>query len=406
MKAAALLSAFVLLLGAGGGSAAAREAWVASWAAAPQAADPDPKEPLTRLDGQTVRERVRLSVGGLKLRVQLTNAFGTTPLTVGAATVALPTVAPSVQTQSLKALAFRGKPSVTILPGQALTSDPVEFTAPPGAELSISLYFPGRVATPTIHALALKRAIVSPRGDFTTATRLDIAARTESQVALAAVLVPAAGRPHLVAAFGDSITDGDGSTVDGDATWVAALSRREPTLAIVNLGIAGGQLMHDLIGPSGLSRLDRDVLQLPGVTHVVVEMGLNDLGFPGARLGGQELAPADRPRTAADLIAAYRQVIARAHAKGLKVIGVTLGPFEGVKLPGYYTAAKEAERQSANAWIRAPGDFDGIIDLDAVLRDPDHPERLNPALDSGDHLHPNDAGYQDLADAIDLGLFR
>jgi len=390
--------------------------WVATWASSPHAADPDPHEPLLNIDRQTVRQRVRLSAGGGKLRVRLSNEYGSTPLTIGAATVALSKDAVTVQADSLRSLTFDGRASVTVAPGAPVLSDAVDLAVAAGAEISISLYFPDRVTTPTLHGLALKRAVISARGDFTRAVRVEPGATSESSMLLTAVLVPARQGQKLVVAFGDSITDGDGSTVDADRNWPSALARRlnqrgGGDIAIVNAGIAGNRLLSDgfgikALGVSALARFERDVLTVPGATHVVLLEGVNDLGFPGATLRGKALADSSETRTVADLTAAYRQLIARAHARGLKVIGATLTPFEGVDLPGYYSAAKEADRQRVNTWIRTSGAFNGVIDFDAVLRAPAPPDRLQARYGSPDHLHPSDAGYQAMADAIDLSLFE
>jgi lysophospholipase L1-like esterase len=233
---------------------------------------------------------------------------------------------------------------------------------------------------------------------------------------MTAVLVPAQPSQRLIVAFGDSIVDGDGSTDDADQNWPSHLIRRlqrtgtASKLAVVNEGIAGNRLLSNgpfaNLGVNALARFDRDVLSLPGVTHVVLLEGVNDLGFPGAKLRDLSLADPADVRTADDLIAAYRQLIARAHSRGIKLIGCTLTPFEGVDIPGYYSETKEANRRKVNQWIRSSGAFDGVIDFDQVLRDPDHPSRLSPRFASEDHLHPEDAGYQAMADAIDLSLFR
>jgi lysophospholipase L1-like esterase len=222
-----------------------------------------------------------------------------------------------------------------------------------------------------------------------------------------------------VVAFGDSVTDGDQSTVDADHNWPGDLIRRlgkaseRSKVAVVNAGIAGNRLLSDCFipsagcfGVSALARFDRDALALPGVTHIVLLEGINDIGFPGAKLGESYLADPADVRTPEELIGAYRQLISRAHAHGVKLIGATISPFEGVDVPGYYSESKEAVRQTVNKWIRTGGSFDGVIDFDAVLRDPDHPSRVLPRFASQDHLHPNDLGYQAMADAIDLALFK
>ena len=230
------------------------------------------------------------------------------------------------------------------------------------------------------------------------------------------MLVPAQPSQHLVVAFGDSIVDGDGSTFDADRNWPNDLIRRlaktpdSSKLAVVNEGIAGNRLLANgpiaTLGISALARFDRDALSLPGVTHIVLLEGINDLGFPGAKLGKLSLADATDVLSTEDLIGGYRQLAARAHARGIKLIGATLTPCEGVDISGYYSDAKEATRLAVNKWIRSSGVFDGVIDFDAVLRDPDHPRRLLRRFASEDRLHPNDTGYQAMADSIDLALFQ
>ncbi|HET7439756.1 MAG TPA: SGNH/GDSL hydrolase family protein, partial [Terriglobales bacterium] len=239
---------------------------------------------------------------------------------------------------------------------------------------------------------------------------------TSKSIFVTAVLVPAQASERLVVAFGDSLVDGDGSTFDAERNWPSDLIRRlqkmpdGSKLAVVNEGVAGNRLLEDgplpSLGVSALARFDRDALSIPGITHIVLLEGLNDLSFPGAKLGELSLADPADARSAEDLIGAYRQLIARAHTHGIKVIASTLTPCEGVDIPGYYSEAKDHIRQAVNQWIRTSGTFDGVIDFDAVLRDPDHPSRLLPRFASEDHLHPNDAGYQAVADAVDLALFN
>ena len=399
--------------------AAPRNAWIATWAASSQPVAPEPNEPLLNIEDQTVRERVRVSIGGTKIRIRLSNEYGSAPLLIGSATVAAPNDPTSIRPGSIRTVTFGEHNSVTIPAGAPVLSDPVGFPVNPGAEISISLYFPKRVATPTLHWLALKRAVVSQHGDHTRAEKIEGGVVSKSSILVSAVLVPAQPSQRLVVAFGDSVTDGDGATVDADHNWPSDLVRRlgktreGSKAALVNAGIAGNRLLSDCFmvsvgcfGVSALARFDRDALALPGVTHVVLLEGINDIGFPGAKLGGQYLADAADVRSAEELIDAYLQLISRAHARGVKLIGATITPFEGVDVPGYYSESKEATRQAVNKWIRTSGSFDGVIDFDAVLRDPGHPSRLLPSLASKDHLHPNDAGYQAMADAINLGLFK
>jgi len=393
-----------------------QRSWIATWAASPEPAVSDSKEPLLNIEDQTVRERVRVSIGGARVCIRLSNEYGSAPLLVGSVTVATPNDATGMKPSSMQTVTFGRRNSVTIPAGAPVLSDPVNFVVGSGAEMSISLYFPKRIATPTLHALALKRAVVSQHGDHTRSERIEGGATTESSILVTAVLVPAQPSQRLVVAFGDSITDGDGSTVDADHNWPSDLIRRlgkmreGSKLAVVNEGIAGNRLLGEgfaaSFGASALARFDRDVLALPGVTHVVLLEGINDVGFPGAKLGGRYLADPADVRTPEELIDAYRQLISRAHAQGAKLIGATMTPFEGLDLPGYYSESKEATRQAVNKWIRTSGAFDGVIDFDTVLRDPEHPSRLLARFASQDHLHPNDAGYEAMANAIDLTLFQ
>jgi lysophospholipase L1-like esterase len=397
-------------------AAAQQEGWVATWTASPEPADPDPNQPILNLKDQTVRERVRASVSGSQIRVRLSNEYGSSPLFIGAVTVAVPEDPASVKPGSIRAVTFGGRNLITIPAGAPAISDPVALTVAYGAEISISLYLPKRVTTPTWHALALKRAVVSPQGDHTYDEKIQGGTEASRLMFVSAVLVPAQSLQRLVVAFGDSIVDGDGSTVDADHNWPSDLIRRigkrpdSAKWAVVNEGIAGNRLLDDgpiaSLGVSALARFDRDALSMPGVTHIVLLEGINDLGFPGAKLGELSLADPADIRSADDLIGAYRQLIARTHARGIKLIGSTMTPCEGVDIPGYYSDAKEATRQAVNKWIRTSRAFDGVIDFDAVLRDPDHPSRLLSRFASEDHLHPNDAGYQAMADAIDLGLIQ
>ena len=398
---------------------APRNTWIATWAASPQPTAPNPKQPLLNIEDQTVRERVRVSIGGAQICIRLSNEYGSAPLIVGSVTVAAAIDPASVRLGSIQAVTFAGSHSVTIPAGAPVLSDPVTFPVAAGAEISISLYFPKRVATPTLHSFALKRAVVSQHGDFTRAEKIEAGAMSGASILVTAVLVPAQSSQRLVVAFGDSVTDGDGSTMEADHNWPSDLIRRLAqtpeglNVAVVNEGVVGNRLLSDCFIPSigclsvsALARFDRDALALPGVTHIVLLEGINDIGFPGAMLGGTNLADPADVRTPQELINAYRQLISRAHAHGIKIIGATITPFEGVDVPGYYSESKEAARQTVNKWIRTSGSLDAVIDFDAVVRDPEHPRRLLPRFASEDRLHPNDLGYQAMADAIDLAVFK
>jgi lysophospholipase L1-like esterase len=396
-------------------SAAQKENWTATWATSPEPADADPQQPILNLQDQTVRERVRFSIGGSQFRVLLSNEYGSSPLLVGSVTVAVPNDSASVKSGSIRSITFGGKKSITIPAGAPAISDPVALSVAYGTEISVSLYFPGRVNTPTWHGLALKRAVVSPHGDHTYEEKIEGGTETLSSICVRGVFVNSRPLQRLLVAFGDSIVDGDGSTPDADRNWPGDLIRRlaktsNSPPAVVNEGIAGNRLLASgplaMFGMSALARFDRDALSIPGVTHILLLEGINDLSFPGAALGELSLDDPHNARSADDLIGAYQQLISRAHAHGIKLIGATLTPCEGVVIPGYYSEAKEVTRQAVNKWIRTSHAFDGVADFDAVLRDPDHPSRLSSRFASEDHLHPNDAGYQAMADAIDLALLQ
>jgi lysophospholipase L1-like esterase len=409
----ALIGSLVLIPRLG---TAQREAWIATWTASPEPADPDPNQAMLNLQDQTVRERLRISVGGSQIRIRLSNEYGTSPVHIGSVTVAVPNDLASVKSGSIHAITFGGRDSITIPAGAPALSDPVAFPVAHGAEISVSLYFPKRITAPTWHALALKHAVVSSQGDDSHKEKIQGGTEAQNLILISAVLVPAQPSQRVIVAFGDSIVDGDGSTVEADRNWPSDLIRRlgktpeGSQWAVVNEGIAGNRLLSDgpiaSLGVSALARFDRDALSVPGVTHIVLLEGMNDLGFPGAKLGKLSLTDPNDVRSAEDLIGAYRQLISRARARGVKLIGSTMTPCEGVDIPGYYSEAKEATRQAVNKWIRTSGEFDGVIDFDAVVRDPGHPSRLLPRFASEDHLHPNDAGYQAMAYAIDLALFQ
>jgi lysophospholipase L1-like esterase len=363
-----------------------------------------------------VRERVRISLGGPQIRLQFSNQYGNSPLLLGSVSVGIARSHTEVAASSLRKVTFDGNGTVTIPPGADFLSDPVSLSVPNGSELAISLYVPGQVKSITWHALALKNSVITPKGDHTRDVVVKSEKTSNSVLFLSRVLVSGPVESKVVVAFGDSIVDGDKSTPEADRTWPADLFRRlqqthdKRSFAVLNEGVAGNRLLSDgpfkSLGISGVARFGRDALGAPGVSEIIMLEGANDIGFPGARLGDLLLASiADAP-TADDIIAGYKKLIQLSHARGIRIIGCTIMPTEGADITGYHTDEKERIRQSVNDWIRTREAFNGVIDFDAVMRDPEHPSRLSPALASKDHLHPNDIGYQRMADAIDLAILK
>ncbi len=389
--------------------------WIATWAASPHRIITFiPNGSLTTpIRDQTLRQRVHISVGGRSFRVRFSNEFGAAPLLIGAASVALPGRDSAVQEGSIRRLTFGGATSIVVPPGAPALSDPVPLTVPDGGDLVVNLYLPDSTRVETMHATGEQTGYLSRPGDFTAAADMPIASTTESRLFLSEVDVVAEPPVGVIVAFGDSITDGANSTSGANHRWPDVLFGRlhaaahgAPVPAVVNEGISGNQLLRDLMGVSALARFDRDVLSVPGVREVIVLIGINDIGTPGSRFGGgPPIEGAAEEPTLATLIAGYRQLIERAHERGLRIFGATLTPFEGTA-NGYYTPQKSALRQAVNQWIRTSGEFDGVIDFDAATRDQLHPGRMRAEYDSGDHLHPNDAGYRAMGNAVDLSSLR
>ena len=380
--------------------------WTTTWTASPQplwAGDfVLPTNVPYHLWNQTVRQSARVSIGGPRVRVLLSNEYGTKPLQIGAARIARSHVDGRIVAASDRPLTFGGKSSVVIPPGAPMLSDPVELDVPALADVSVSLYLPEPTPPATFHWDARQTTHVGA-GDQTGATRLTAESTLSTRVFLSAIQVQAPAATRSVVALGDSITDGNMSTVDQNRRWPDFLARRlaGQDVAVLNAGISGARLLKDKMGSNALARFDRDVLAQPGVATAVVFIRINDIAW-----NGTAFAPNDPAARAEDLIAGYRQLIARAHTRGVRIVGATLTPFEGAlqdtPMRGYYGADKERVRQAVNNWIRDSGEFDAVLDFDAVTRDPSHPARFLPAYDSGDHLHPGDAGYQAMADSIDL----
>jgi len=368
---------------------------------------PAPVPPLQSLNNQTVRMVLRTSIGGRRARVKLSNAFNGAPVEIGAARIAVRDKESGIVSSSDRALTFGGGSSLRMAPGMVVVSDPVDLAVPPLTDLAVSLYFPGETGAPTTHANGLRPTYISGPGDFTKSPTIPDATTRMSYYWLASVEVDAPAGTPLVVAFGDSITDGSRSTPDTHNTWPAILATRlaadkaTANIAVVNQGIGGNRVLTDganFAGVNALARLDRDVLSQPGVQWLMMLEGINDIG--NSSTGGNSNSG---PLTADDLIWGLRQVVDRAHQHGIKVIGCTILPYEGA---AYFREEGEAIRQKVNEWIRTSGAYDAVVDFDAATRDPANPRRLRAEFDPGDHLHPNDAGYRAMADAVDLRIFN
>ena len=434
-----VLAAVALVVSCAAPPPAATEAppearWVGTWATGPvslpapdEAAADQPGTP-PRVAGQTLRQVVRTSIGGSSVRVLFSNQYGSEPLEIGAAHVALRGSGAAIAAATGRALTFGGAPSATIERGAVLLSDPAALALPPLAELAIDLYLPGDTwatdSPATSHGTALSTTYLSAPGDHTGTAELPVDSTTLTWFFLARVDVSTRTAPGAIVTIGDSITDGSASTPDTNSRWPDFLAARlveafgDAAPGVLNVGIAGNRVLshnggmetilrrgapfgpgetppdpHAFFGPSALSRFDRDVLLQPGVTHVIVLESINDVGFAF-----------DNPWPAAgDLIAAHTALVQRAHARGLRIYGGTLTPFEGAIT---YSETGEAKRQAFNAWMRTDSAYDAVIEFDEAIRDPEHPARILPAYDPGDAIHGNDDGYREMAEAVDLALFE
>lgn len=385
------------------------EHWVATWGTAQELYRPDTsdqsqradQQPLTVQD-QTVRMVVRSSLGGDRVRIRLASAFGAPTVVVGAATVALRDSGSAIVPGSSHEVRFGGEASLVLHPGVVVYSDPIDLEIAPLTDLVVSLYMEGDAGRPTTHSLGLHTTYISAPGDFTAATDFESQRTTLSYHWLAGVDVVAPEDAFAVVALGNSITDGALSTPDTDHSWPSLLAVRladnpeTQNVGVVNAGISGNRVLSDASGVSVLARLERDALSYSGVEWIVLLEGINDIGAL-ARGPTNPVVTADR------LIWAYQQIITRAHAQGVRVAGGTLTPYEGA---GYYSEEGEAIRSAVNEWVRTSGAFDAVIDFDAATRDPANPARFLPEYDPGDHLHPNDAGYERMADEVDLSVFE
>lgn len=381
--------------------------WVASWGAAQQIPEPENQLAAEHWRDGSIRQIVRLTLGGTQFRVRISNAYGTAPLMLQAASVAL-AQAPGkagVAAPTLRPLTFDGRSSVMIPAGAEYYSDTVAMTLQPAADLAVSMYFSDAPARQTGHPGARATTFLA-KGNRVNEAEWNDTATVTRWYALSDVEVRAPRGTGALVAVGDSITDGYGVQADTNTRWpdmlAARLRKEKHTLGVVNAGIGGGRMLRDGLGPNVAARFDREVLSRAGVTHALVMIGVNDLG--GQHRNTPE-TPADRQQMLADLKLAHRQLAERARAHGVCLIGATLTPYVG---SDYYhpEPENEADRQELNQWIRGSGVFDAVADFDAALRDPEKADRMKAEYDSGDHLHPSAAGYRALADAVPLAALR
>jgi lysophospholipase L1-like esterase len=396
---------------AGGGPASR---WVATWSSAPIAPGQTTIDAIfggdrsRTFENETVRHVAHVSVGGRRVRVRLSNLFGTVPLRVGSAYVALSSGGAAIYPQTNRRVTFSGQSAFSIPAGAVALSDAVDLDVPGGAELAVSIHLPGPTEQATFHELTMQTSFVAT-GNVAGANDLPGAAPTPSTYYLTGIEVLPFENVGTLVAFGDSITQGAGSSVDQNRTWPDLLSARlnphpgRPRLSVINQGIGCGRLLWDFCGPGGAARFDRDVLAVSGVSRVIVALGLNDIMIPATLplFGKPEFAA--QSVSAHDIIVGLHQLTLRARAAGLRVYGATLTPFGSSAVPGVFTPETEAKRQAVNRWIRTSGAFDGVIDFEAAVRDPSNPARLLPAYDA-DGVHLTDAGYQAMANAVNLPM--
>jgi lysophospholipase L1-like esterase len=373
--------------------------WVGTWAAAPA-----PAEGVVGFNNHTIRLNPRISLGGERLRVRISNAYGNRPLAVGAARVALRDKGPAAVAGSDRRLTFAGNEGTVIAAGAVAFSDPVDFSVKPLADLAVSIHLPGEVLAnfAITGRYARQTNYISPPGDFTGETVMPVGNLTDQWFLLCGVDVLAPLEAGGIVALGDSLTDGNISTIDAYCRWPDQLARRLVArggrpIGVMNNGLGGNRILHDLRGDSGLRRFDRDVLSQPGVSHAIVMLGTNDLR--------NRWAKPEEEVTGAQMIAGLQQMAVRAHSRGIKIIGATLTPFGNETfMANAWNPTREEHRLAVNEWIRESGVFDGVADFDAALRDPEIPTQMRAADDCGDGLHPSDAGYCKMGDAINLAL--
>jgi lysophospholipase L1-like esterase len=391
--------------------------WISAWSTAVHTPLAFPgMPPLISFENQTIRMVIRPTIGGQKLRIRFSNEFGTSPLAFGSAHIALVKENGSIVPGSDHPLTFAGQASVTIPAGAPMLSDPAELEVPAFAEVAVSIFLPNKTIPSTFHLLGQHATYISGPGDFVGAVDIQDAKVTRSWYWLAGLEFLTTDNAAAIVTFGDSITDGFGAKEDEYGDWPNQLAKRlaevkgSSSLAVDNEGIGGNRILYDGAGVSSLARLDRDVLSQPGVVDLIVLEGINDIGWPHMKpFPARENSPlrenpfAAQAVNAGDLIQGMKQIIDRTHAHGIRVFGATMTPYKGAD---YFSEDGEAVRQAVNQWIRNGGEFDGVFDFDAAVRDPKQPSQFREDLHSGDHLHPNSAGYKAMAAAIKISSLR
>jgi lysophospholipase L1-like esterase len=396
------LAAVAMLSAAAHPAAVSRDAWVGAWGFASTSFIPtkaptaNPGSPPPDFDNITVRQIVRIVQPADRIRIRISNEFGDEPMHIGSVHIALAGTDGATLPGSDHVLTFSNQPGASLAAGAPLLSDALAWKVPGMSKLAISIYLPEQTVPPAHRVFEY----VSAPGDFASAQAMPGAALVRSGALISEVDIVSSTAKRVVVTLGDSITEGFGSAVNEFRGWSDRLAERlaenrtTRDWDVVNAGINSNRLLHNGPGTGALARFDRDVLSVPGVDAIILLEGINDIGY-SSTVPPEAISPRD-------IIGAYQQLIQRAHARDIAVIGATIMPYEGAH---YYVASGEQMRQAVNEWIRSSGAFDGVIDFDAAMRDPAHPTQVNPSLQRGDHLHPNDAGYAAMANAVDLKLF-
>ncbi|WP_244441053.1 SGNH/GDSL hydrolase family protein [Mesorhizobium sp. STM 4661] len=385
-----------------------KQAWVGTWLASPQSrwsADfALPVKIPPKLENQTIRQTVKISLGGDRFRIVLSNEYAGTPVQIGEVHGAVAGDGSKIVSGTDRLITFGGQAKATIPPGTSLISDPVDVPLDALSRLSVSVYLPQETPLSTFHWDGKQTAYIGD-GNQSASSTFAATGTIDARILLTEILIDAPANDGAVVAIGDSITDGNGATLDADNRWPDFLAERlaSKQIAVLNAGISGARLLDDAMGVKASARFSRDVLAQPGVKAVILLIGINDISWPGTPFAPEKSLPSFET-----LIGGYLQLAAQAHAHNLSIVGGTLTPFEGAlsgtPLDAYYTPEKEALRQKVNHWIRTSGAFDAVVDFDLLLRDPAHPTRLLPEFDSGDHLHPGEKGNRAMADAVDLDI--